>query len=670
MALVGWRQGFWQGLGQDATTQAQRKRSGMGWSNRFAAGCVLLVGQFSHAITDDAFKTSFEAARAGDWSHVSDAASDHVLAPYIEYHRLKQALPDVAVSDIDTYRNAYSDSPLSRWIVRQATQAYGAARQWQDVLDLNPRAPGDTAGQCIYYRAKLIEDQQEAFKGGLRLWLKGRSQPDQCDDLFKAMRARGEITDAHVWRRALLALKAGNTKLSGYLLKQLPDDADSEWPARVDYLNEARRTPARLLTKAPGQDIALRSEVTSAVMTYLVAKDTAAAAALMADDEVTSALENKEQRRIEKLLAKRSYRFDAEDRPTIIGNILAERGSADLIGPVLREAIARSDWQGVIYWLDQIQGTDRESAYHIYWRARALEQTGNEDAAQTLYRQAAAQRSFYGFLAAEKLALPYAMNNQRPALANGELEEASEVRPMARVQALWNIGEEGLAIEEWNYLLQRQPKMSAAYAEIALERGWPGLAVQASIQGRLWNSLDYRFPSAYQDEFSRWASHYEVDSSLLMAIARRESAFNPHARSPVGARGLMQMMPATARQVAKEKDYPLADTDALMQHDVNIPLASYYVRSLNDKYQGNLIAVLAGYNAGPHKVDRWLETAPATYDQFIESIPYRETREYVKAVLAYRVIFNQLQGQDVSAVLAPDERAFGQQLSRNSLVQE
>ena len=89
-----------------------------------------------------------------------------------------------------------------------------------------------------------------------------------------------------------------------------------------------------------------------------------------------------------------------------------------------------------------------------------------------------------------------------------------------------------------------------------------------------------------------------------------------------------------------------------------------------EKYNGNLIAALAGYNAGPHKVDRWLESAPVTFDQFIESIPYRETREYVKAVLAYRVIFNTLQGTEVSAVLNPDERSFAQFISSAELQTE
>ena len=177
--------------------------------------------------------------------------------------------------------------------------------------------------------------------------------------------------------------------------------------------------------------------------------------------------------------------------------------------------------------------------------------------------------------------------------------------------------------------------------------------------------LEHRFPLAYQDEFSRWAEEYDLDPSLLMSIARRESAFNPHARSPVGARGLMQIMPATAKQVAREKNLVLNDVnDDLMDYRTNIPLGSYYVRSLLERYQGNLIAALAGYNAGPHKVDRWLKDAPVAYDQFIESIPYRETRDYVKAVLAYRVIFSSLKGKEVTAVLDPDERVFAQQLSQ------
>lgn len=627
-----------------------------------------LFSMASLAISNDEFKTSFEAARQGEWGLVNEDAEKHVLAPYIEYHRLKSALPKLSVDDVKDYVIRNEDTPLAGWLRRHATLAYGAARQWNDVLALRATPPGDVPSQCIWYRAQLVKDQQKAFEGGFKLWLSGESRPPQCDDLFKAMITKGEITDNLIWQRSLLALQRGNRSLSMYLMRKLKGD---EWKAPVNFVHSALKNPA-VLAEVPASVSAQVSteDVVFSVAIYLTPRKIDDIAVLLPDLKEKAVMSTEQINLVQRSLAARSYTFDREDRPKIIDTILGDLGDADLIGPVLRDAIAASDWQAVLGWIEKIQGDESISAYHQYWRARALEQTGNEAEAQKAYSSAAQHREFYGFLAAEKLAQPYILNPEAPNLPEGSLDEVSESSAIERIAALWAIGEEGLAVDEWDYTLRRNPSESGAMAELALVNHWPALAVQATIRGKHWNYIGHRFPLAYQDEFRQSAAEYSLDPLLLMSIARRESAFNSHARSPVGARGLMQMMPATAKQVAREKAFTLTDEKALLDSDVNIHLATYYVSSLLEKYNGNLIAALAGYNAGPHKVDRWLESAPVTFDQFIESIPYRETREYVKAVLAYRVIFNTLQGTEVSAVLNPDERSFAQFISSAELQTE
>lgn len=621
-----------------------------------------LISMASWAISNDEFKTSFEAARQGEWRSVHDDAHKHVLAPYIDYHRLKSALPKLPVADVKDYVARNDDSPLSGWLSRHATLAYGAARQWSDVLELRASPPGDIPGRCIWYRAQLAKNQQTAFDGGVKLWLSGESRPPQCDDLFKAMIIKGEITDELIWQRALLALQRGNRSLSLYLMRKLKGD---QWKAPVVFVQAALQNPQMLMNIPAKVSARIDSDdMAFSVAIYLTPRKTEDMAVVLPVLREKAVMTIDQTNLVSRSLASRSYQFEREERPQVIDTILADLGDADLIGPVLRDAIAASDWQAVLGWIGKIQGVKASSAYHQYWRARALEQTGHEAEAQKAYGVAAQSREFYGFLAAEKLAQPYIFNPEAPLLEDGMLEEVSETTAIERVSALWDIGEEGLAVDEWDYALRRNPAESGAMAELALVNHWPALAVQATIRGKHWNYVGHRFPLAYHDEFRQSAAEYNLDPLLLMSIARRESAFNSHARSPVGARGLMQMMPATAKQVAKEKAFTLTGEKALLDSDVNIHLATYYVSSLLDKYNGNLIAALAGYNAGPHKVDRWLKSAPVTFDQFIESIPYRETREYVKAVLAYRVIFNTLQGTEVTAVLDLDERSFAQFISR------
>ena len=141
-----------------------------------------------------------------------------------------------------------------------------------------------------------------------------------------------------------------------------------------------------------------------------------------------------------------------------------------------------------------------------------------------------------------------------------------------------------------------------------------------------------------------------------MAIARRESAFFPQAHSPVGARGLMQIMPATGRQVASALGRPHTRAE-LYEVEHNILLGSAYYRQLLDRFAGNRVYALAAYNAGPHRVDRWRNAKGqgVPVDVWVETIPYRETRNYVKNVLSYNVVFQYLLG-DTHRLLTDAER--------------
>jgi soluble lytic murein transglycosylase len=190
-------------------------------------------------------------------------------------------------------------------------------------------------------------------------------------------------------------------------------------------------------------------------------------------------------------------------------------------------------------------------------------------------------------------------------------------------------------------------------ARLAQAEGWHRLAIDAANAGRAWDALDLRFPLAYVDAFERRAARRELSASELMAIARRESAFFPGARSPVGARGLMQLMPSTGIAVARQTGIKL-DVSELYDVDHNLDLGSAYYRQLLDRFDGNRAVALAAYNAGPNRVQHWVGNG-LPVDAWIETIPYRETRDYVKAVLAYSVVFDHRLGRKAQ-LLSPAER--------------
>ena len=321
----------------------------------------------------------------------------------------------------------------------------------------------------------------------------------------------------------------------------------------------------------------------------------------------------------------------------------------------LRWALSEQDWMAVAENLELLSPESRAANDWRYWQARSLEARGDPAAAEAIYTALAAERDFYGFLAADRMQLPYSFNHQSLLLQPAATEPVRQLPAVRRVGELYHHDEQRLAHSEWYKVLQDSPaaEQRQALAQVGASEGWHSMAINAAAKAEAWDALDWRFPTPYQEIFGHYASVQRVPSTELMAIARRESAFFPEARSAVGARGLMQVMPATGKQVATRLGRPHT-REELYQVEHNVLLGSAYYRQLLDRFDNNRIYALAAYNAGPHRVDRWRnpeeQSVPA--DIWVETIPFRETRNNV---MAYNVVFQYLLG-DTHSLLTPAER--------------
>jgi len=330
---------------------------------------------------------------------------------------------------------------------------------------------------------------------------------------------------------------------------------------------------------------------------------------------------------------------------------LARWGDDRLTELRLRWAIEEQDWPGLLDISQRLSARESAEPLWQYWRARALEVQGLRLEAEALYAQVATHRSYYGFLAADRLGLPYSFNEERTPAPESFPQQ---LLPAAlRVQELQALDESRLALAEWSHVLPRVDRDSRrALASLAAQRNWWRLAIDAANESGSWNALELRFPLAYTEEFRRRAAGLSLPASELMAIARRESAFFPAARSPAGARGLMQLLPSTARGLARSSGLRGNALD-LYQVDANITLGSTYYGQLLERFDGNRAVALAAYNAGPSRVQHWVGKG-LPLDAWIETIPYRETRDYVKAVLAYSVVFDHRLGEDARLLSAAE----------------
>ena len=266
-------------------------------------------------------------------------------------------------------------------------------------------------------------------------------------------------------------------------------------------------------------------------------------------------------------------------------------------------------------------------------------------------------RSFHGFLAADKLKVPYALNEVVPRTSLPGFAQATRLG-VGRTQELLALGDRRQAKEQWRHTLnQMSRKDRARLGEVALQRNWLDLAADAANAGAAWDRLDLRFPMAYWERFQAASRAFGIDAYDLIALARRESGLYPLARSKVGARGLMQIMPATAQSVARKQGDAYGGTRSLYEPSTSIALGAAYYSDLMSRYEDNRVKTLVAYNAGPSRVTRWSDGTMAL-DQWVDSIPFGETREYVQAVLAYTVIYRARGGVPAPILTAAERDAL------------
>lgn len=605
---------------------------------------AILVGlpTASWAASDTAMRDALEAARQQQWNHIDERAIEgHVLSGYVDYHRLRNQLPNVSTAQVQRFIDQHNDSPLSEWLRGQAIAQYGHAGRYSDLLAVADGEPAGTARQCYYYTAILDSQPQQAAEAGLALWLEGSSQPDACDPLFDRLRANGTIDATAIWERRMLAWQAGEGRLSAYLDGLL----SGQWHTAIETADQVN-TNTRAVTSAPtclGPECAATASFYKAAMQRFTREDTPAALSSWQTIAPNLNLLPSDQQAIEEELAFYALVRNVPGALGWVDDVLPSLDSERVLELRVRRALADRQWQEVVHWIAEMPTSQQENSRWQYWLGRANEQLGSQEAATARYRQAATDRSFYGFAAAEQLGQPYQLNLERNHFDEASRKRTARLPVVQRTEALLRIGEDGLANSEWLYAVKNgTPQQARALADYAAHQQWHARLVQTTIAGSMWDALDWRFPEAYRESFMHWGHQTGVDPYMLMAITRRESAYNPVALSPAGARGLMQLMPGTASLVSRQLGISDPGPYGILDPELNIRLGSTYLRDKLNRYQGNRLAAAAAYNAGPGRVDQWLGSDMESFDLFVESIPFKETRDYVQAVLSYRVIFESL----------------------------
>jgi soluble lytic murein transglycosylase len=315
---------------------------------------------------------------------------------------------------------------------------------------------------------------------------------------------------------------------------------------------------------------------------------------------------------------------------------------ADVRGWQARSALLHRDWRALVASIDAMPVDERKEGEWRYWWAQAQIQLGNGAAAQPELQALATERSFHGFLAADAMRLNYSFKHRPITATDAELAELQQRHPallrageLRRAQLIYD------ARREWSFgTRDLAPRDLERAALLAHRWNWHDRAIFTAGKSGHLDDLELRFPVLHAQEVMRVAAPLQIDPAWVMGVMRQESAFIVDVRSSAGALGLMQLMPGTGADMARLLKLPKPDSADLLQADTNIRLGSQYLKQTLDSL-GNKVLATAAYNAGPGRVRRWLpDSEPMPTPLWVDTIPFSETRGYVRNVLAFATIYD------------------------------
>lgn len=577
---------------------------------------------------------------------------DHYpLYPYLESSYLSRRLSKIKASDIQHFLDQYSDTPLAaplrhRWL-RQLAKS-GQWQKFQQHFDSNTKS---AELNCYALWAKHKNGQTEqALKQVPDLWLAGRSQPDACNPIFDHWVKDGHLSDEMAWQRFQLAMRAGNTTLARYLIRFMSPQREEQAKLYRDiYLNpeKLQQTTRFHVFNNVHRDIIFEG------FKRLARKDSLLAWELWPEYLTSQAFHPNEVSEIYRQTM--LWLAHQNNNLTYLKAISKHqpRVTADILEAGIRMAVRDQDWENIISLTLQLPEKEQQSTRAQYWLARAQVETGaaTREQVRPQLEAIAQQRDYYSFLASDQLQKPYQMNHKSYAIDGNFLERFKVLPAIIRARELLAADQSTEARREWyRATLGFNADQHYAAAHYAKQLRWHDQAIRSAIAAKRWDDLELRFPLAHEEAMEEAAKSRQLNSNWLMAMARQESAMTHDAVSHKNARGLIQILPGTARTVARKHNINYRGQQELFNPEKNIELASAYLTTLLEEFDGNDIYATAAYNAGPHRVEKWLKTtAQLPIDVWIESIPFHETRQYVKNVLTYSAVYahrrNQLGAQ-------------------------
>ncbi|MBI5891940.1 MAG: lytic transglycosylase domain-containing protein [Nitrosomonadales bacterium] len=604
---------------------------------------ALPVGALADQESD--FLAAREALRAGNAARLEKAAErlkDSPLEPYATYFQLRMNWGMKNMAPIKAFLARGDESPVIDQFRGEWLKYLGRQERWDDFAEEYPHlVNGNTEIECFALQMRQRSDAEGALREARKYWFSSDGTEESCSALFEDALKGGAISEADVWQRMRLALETGNATLAKQLIKRLPKV--QAFPAAE--VSVAASNPQRYLDRTKFENSGMGRHTVALFALQLLAKRSPQMA-YARWEKISANFSEAEQRYFFAWLAYAGA-LNHDERAQ---GWFAAAGDAVLNEKQLawrtRTALRAQDWREVWASIDAMPPQQQNEGVWRYWKARALKVMGRLAEAEALFAGLSREYNFYGQLSAEELGTSVAAVSFGQLLSEGEIQAIEAMPAIQRTLLLYRMDLRTEAAREWAWALRNfNDRQLLAAAEVAQRNEMYDRSISAADRTVSLHDFSLRYPSPYRAALQENLRKHDLEEAWVYGLMRQESRFASSVKSDAGAVGLMQIMPDTARWVARQIGMKGYRKGLIHQVDVNVKLGTYYMKTVSHQFDDNPVLASAAYNAGPTRAQQWRGTQPLEGAIYVETIPFDETRDYVKKVMSNTHYYSKLFGQ-------------------------
>ncbi|EAU55339.1 lytic transglycosylase domain-containing protein [Mariprofundus ferrooxydans] len=594
------------------------------------------------------------AHQSHKFSKLKAKLDTYPLTPYLDIWQARKMLKAGTDDRVAAVLKTFADIPESKDL-RIAWVKYLAERdQWSQVAEQLRAYPGlkrkypEIAMMSDWYTG----EKEAALQQFSQRWRNNDRLTDTSRSLHKAWLKHGHpnreerwsriihLADRGAWRE-IPSLSSGKREKQWlsywHKLQTDPKAAFSSWPSSLSHPDSHQVQLAKAMIRDGLTRLARKDPLQADLSLQQLRKQLR----LDAEDSFYDVMAQK--------IALRAAKQHMPIAAQWLGDLPAARQNEETRAWQARLYMLQQDWPKVLEVIRAMPRAEQQQARWQYWRAYALQSTGkSEEEATAVFAGLAQDRGYYSFLSAERINLPYNFSNEEMDALPALTQDLDKLPGIQRAREWLALGQYGKANREWYAALSGVSRKTwQAAAQLASQWNWSDQAIRAAYRAGKMNALDERFPLQFESDVMLAAKETGLDPASIWGVIRQESLFNRQALSPAGARGLMQLMPKTAKMVAGQINLHGGHRQ-LFSPAVNIRLGSRYLADMKSRFDNKLALAAAAYNAGPGRVSQWLERTPFDSSEvWVETIPYNETRRYVQHVIAYATVYKWRRQQSV-----------------------